>query len=291
MDLIRHLRFFVMVADKGHFGRAAAALDMTQPPLSQGIRRLEEYIGTPLFHRTRQGALLTSAGAQLLPRARLLVDDSDRFLAEAVRVADARALVHWGAGIALPDRLLTACVTALCAETEAAVSTESGTTVDLVDAVRSGLCHVAIVEHPALVDGVEAGPVTKVPRWVVVPSDHRSAHAERPRFPMLSDLSFAAPPRTENPVAFDAARDLLRDRGLDVDTTTVRNDRAVLAAVAAGSHFGMSTAVPGSAPGVAWLQLAPSATALHLRVVWRTGADTERYVAALERVLYRERVR
>jgi len=291
MDLIRHLRFFVMVADKGHFGRAAAALGMTQPPLSQGLRRLEEYIGTPLVHRTRQGAVLTSAGDRLLAHARQLVDESDRFLTEAVRVADTRGRVRWGAGAALPDRLLTACVAALCAETDAAVATESGTTVELIDAVRSGSCDFAIVEHPAQVDGVVSGPVTKVPRWVVVPSDHRSAQAERPRFPMLSDLTFAAPPRTGNPAAFDAVRGLFHDRGLDVDTTSARDDRAVLAAVAAGTHFGLSTTAPGSAPGVAWLQLAPAATAVRLGVVWRTGADTDRFVSALDRVLVRERVR
>lgn len=291
MDLIRHLRFFVTVADEGHFGRAAAALEMTQPPLSQGLRRLEQHIGTDLVHRTRQGAVLTSAGARLLPRARLLVDDSDRFLTEAVRVARTRGRVHWGATAALPDRLLTACVAALRTETDTSVSTEVGSTVELVAAVRSGMCDLAVVEHPALGDGVETGPVTKVPRWVVVPSEHRSAHAERPRFPMLSDLLFAAPPRSGNPAVFDAMRDLLRERGLDVDTTSARDDRAVFAAAAAGTHFGMSTATPGSVPGVAWLQLAPAATALRVRIVWREGADVDRHVAALDRVLFRERLK
>lgn len=291
MDLIRHLRFFVTVAEEGHFGRAAATLNMTQPPLSQGLRRLEQHIGTDLVHRTRQGAVLTAAGTALLPRARLLVDDSERFLTEAERISEARGVVRWGATATLPDRTITACAAALRTEPDVTVSTEVSSTVDLVAAVRSGMCDLAVVEHPALLDGVEAGPVTKVPRWVIVPAAHRSARAERPRFPMLSDLSFAALPRTGNPASFDSTQDILRERGLDVDATTVPDDRTALAAVAAGMHFGISTAPPRSVPGVAWLTLAPDAIALRVRVVRRPGADVDRHVAAIDRVLFRERVK
>ncbi|WP_241385751.1 LysR family transcriptional regulator [Rhodococcus sp. CH91] len=291
MDLIRHLRFFVTVADERHFGRAAATLDMTQPPLSQGLRKLEQHLGAELVHRTRQGAVLTPAGAELLPRARLLVDDADRFLAEAGRVARSRGLLHWGATHALPCRLVTLCVAALRGHGEATVSTRSATTVELVEAVRSGMCDLAVVEHPALTEGLEAGPVVKLRRWVLVPSDHRSAHSDRPRLPMLSDLTFAAPPRTGNPASFDAVQDLLRERGLDVDTSPATDDRAVLAAVAAGTHFGISTSPPGSAPGVAWLDWAPPALALRVRIVWRPGTGADRHVAALDRVLFKERIR
>ena len=291
MDLIRHLRFFVTVAEEGHFGRAAAALDMTQPPLSQGLRRLEQHIGTTLVHRTQRGAVLTTAGATLLPRARLLVDDSERFLAEAERVSRTRGVVRWGATAALPDRIITTCAAVLRTEPDVTIATEVAAATDLIAAVRSGMCDLAVVEHPALLDGVEAGPVTKVPRWVVVPAGHRSARAERPRFPMLCDLSFATHPRAGNPAGFDATQDLLRERGLDVDPTTVPDDRTILAAVAAGRHFGISTAPPGSVPGVAWLTLAPDAIALRVRIVWRHGAEVDRHVAAIDRVLFRERAK
>ncbi len=291
MDLIRHLRFFVSIAEEGHFGRAAAALDMTQPPLSQGLRRLERHLGVDLIHRTRQGAVLTSAGLQLLPRARLLVDDAERLLAESHRIASAHGAVHWGATAALPDRVVTACVGALRAAVvpDTAVSTTVGASVDLVADVRSGLCDVAVVEHPALVDGVEVRPVVRMPRWLVVPSDHRSAGAERPTFPMLAGLSFACPPRATNPPAFDTVVDLLRERGLDAPIVPAPDDRTVFAAVAAGTSFGLTAVPPSSAPGVTWLRIAPQAVALRVRVVYRPGADA--HADAVDRVLYRERLR
>ncbi|MEV4124290.1 LysR family transcriptional regulator [Nocardia sp. NPDC049707] len=291
MDLIRHLRFFVAVADERHFGKAAAALDMTQPPLSQGLRRLERHLGVELLHRTQQGAVLTPAGVQLLSRARLLVDDADRLVAESHRIARTRGTVNWGAAATVPDRVVTACVTALRGVVGAGgtVSTTVRATVDLVSDVRSGICEVAVVEHPALVDGVVAGPVVKLPRWVVVPSDHRIAESERPTFPMLAGLAFAAPARATNPPAFDAVQDLLRERGLDSPTIVARDDRTLLAAVAAGSSFGLTTAPPSNAPGVTWLRMAPDAVALRVRIIHRPGADA--HTDAVDRVLHRERLR
>src|SRR5690606_480437 len=86
---------------------------------------------------------------------------------------------------------------------------------------------------------------------------------------LLADLAFAHPPRAANPPAFDTVLDLLRERGLDPQVGVARDERAVLAAVAAGTSFGLTTGAPFSAPGVAWLDLAPRALALRARVVRR----------------------
>src|SRR5260370_6442327 len=63
---LRHLRYFVAVADAGTFTQAAERIYIAQPTLSQQIRRLEEMVGTPLFRRRREGLRLTEAGLVLL---------------------------------------------------------------------------------------------------------------------------------------------------------------------------------------------------------------------------------
>ena len=91
---LRQLRYFIAVAEEKHFGRAAARLSMTQPPLSQAIRALEETLGVELFARTKRSVELTPVGVDLLPEVRRLLASAEglRPLAQSLARGEAGVL-------------------------------------------------------------------------------------------------------------------------------------------------------------------------------------------------------
>jgi DNA-binding transcriptional LysR family regulator len=83
---LRHLRYFLAVAETLHFGNAAAQLGMAQPPLSQQIKTLENIVGYRLFDRTTRGVRLTAVGEYLLERARKTLERVDQDIEMARRL-------------------------------------------------------------------------------------------------------------------------------------------------------------------------------------------------------------
>ncbi|MGP4019583.1 LysR family transcriptional regulator [Saccharopolyspora sp. 5N708] len=290
MDLLRHLRFFVAVAEEGHFGHAADRLGMTQPPLSQGVQRLENRLGVTLLTRGSRGVRLTTAGAELLPRARALLDGADQFEDEARRQRENRGAVRLGVIPALSDwriAAVTADVRAAAPDPAArAVITTTAPTAELVDAVTVGRLDCAAVHHPALIGALEAGPVLKIPRRLLIPNDHPAARRKQ-SIRALRGLACATTPRSHGTAAFDLLVDTLRSKGLDPDFLPAAGDRDAVAAVAAGRAFALTTDSALRAPGVVSAS-AGDDLALRVRLVWQEPTP-EDVRTAFEAALRRQR--
>ena len=123
---LRHLRYFVAVADAGSFTHAAERMFIAQPTLSQQIRRLEDIVGTPLLQRRREGLRLTKAGNVLLDASRNVLSLVDH---EVSRTRQAAGLGRQRLRVVVPPGLPDA----LAVETASALrSTAAAADVDVV---------------------------------------------------------------------------------------------------------------------------------------------------------------
>ena len=118
---LRHLRYFVAVADAGTFTHAAERMYVAQPTLSQQIRRLEEIVGASLLQRRREGVRLTQAGAVLLEDARTLLSVLDHGLSRTRRAAGlGRLRLRFVIPTHMPESLAVEVVSRLRAVADAA---------------------------------------------------------------------------------------------------------------------------------------------------------------------------
>ncbi|NJC35202.1 DNA-binding transcriptional LysR family regulator [Sphingomonas jejuensis] len=147
---LRQLRQFVAVADAMSFRKAAAMLNMAQPPLSVSVRKLEEELGVRLFDRNTRAVALTDAGQALLPTARAIVEQAASLKAAAGQMAAGSAgLIRLGfIGSAVRD-LLPRIIGDYRAERPGVeLKLEESTTQAILDAVEGGGLDAGLVRTP-----------------------------------------------------------------------------------------------------------------------------------------------
>jgi DNA-binding transcriptional LysR family regulator len=149
---LRHLRYFVAVAEELNFSRAARRLRIAQPPLSVAIRQLEQELGAELFLRSSREVTLTEAGRTLLDGARRTLAEAERAMAEARRasageVGSLRLAFSWSARFETLPALGQAFRTE---RPDVALLTEEMWNARMPAALRSGSVDVAVALCPEI---------------------------------------------------------------------------------------------------------------------------------------------
>lgn len=207
MDL-RHLRYFVAVAEELHFTRAAQRLGIKQPPLSLQIRHLEHEIGTSLFRRLKRGVELTETGVLLLDEARRLLDQAERTRAGVQSYArGAAGRIHLGfAGVTYIHRLVIDIIRAYRDRYAGVViSPEQSNTARLVARLRSRETDVAFVRPPIVdAEGLSIEPLVDEPMMIVLPESHRHARDRSLPLSALASDTMILFPRAIGPGLHDS---------------------------------------------------------------------------------------
>jgi DNA-binding transcriptional LysR family regulator len=187
---LRHLRYFLAVAEELNFTRAAHRLNVAQQTLSEGIAQLEEMLALQLFERATRPVGLTDAAAQWLPYAREALAAAERADDAAVELrpgAITRLRVGLAATAAFP-LTPTLLETFRLDHPHIALSTRHFDFGDPAGGLLTGKADVAIVRPPFTATGLELLVIASEPRYVALSDDHPLARRTRVSFGLESSL-------------------------------------------------------------------------------------------------------
>jgi DNA-binding transcriptional LysR family regulator len=292
---LRHLRYFVAVAEELHFGHAAERLHIAQPPLSRQIRDLEREIGTPLFDRVPRGVELTHAGRAFLPQARLTLAQAERARRTAqraaagaigrLRVGFVEAATHSGI---LPDvlgffRMHLPLIGLSLFEMD---------TAEQEDAFREGRIDIGILQSPPA-DSDRWLHVERVYTDAIVAAihdTHRLAKRTRLALADLSAESFVLFPRPVAPALYDDIITRCRAAGFSprvVQEAAGWHTLSGLVGAGVGVAFVPQSLSLIKRPGVVYRPVRDLLVEMQMCAAWKKGDKSpvrERFVTALRAV-------
>lgn len=286
---LRHLRYFVAVAEELHFGRAAARLGISQPPLSDQIQGLEETLGVRLFQRSRRHVALTSSG-------RLLYGEASKLLEHAERVRE----VMDGARTGIAGQLFLGCVpSSLFGALPAILGSGQGLIGDLE--IRVTEAHTAAIVADVIDGRLDAGlvwedrppqplairPLEHVRFIVALHPSHRLTSRKRIELQDVAADRLILSPRDVTPRQYDRILAGFRQAGLSPRIGQhARSIAAQLGFVASGLGYAL---VPDYArklamAGVAFRPLRETLESAPLALIWNESRPSSQLAAFRERV-------
>ncbi|MGP4016616.1 LysR family transcriptional regulator [Saccharopolyspora sp. 5N708] len=274
---LRHLRYFVAVAEQLHFGRAAQQLGIKQPPLSQQIRALEDDLGVALLDRSSRRVRLTPAGATLLPAARqiLTAAQSARQVTRNAGRGETGELVVGFVGSATLTLLPLALRRFRDRYPRVVLTLREMTTAEQVRALRDGILDVGLLRPPLPLGDTETIDVESVGSerlLVALPTDHPLAAERSIAAQRLAAEPFVLFPRELGAGLHDQILSYCNEVGF---TPTIAQEavqmQTIVALVAGGLGISM---VPSSVarqrrPDVVYRQLRPATRIVHLGAAHR----------------------
>lgn len=266
------LRYFVAVAEELHFGRAAARLQMTQPPLSRAIKQLETDLGCELLRRSPTGVVLTPAGALLYDEARTLLAQADQARARVAAAAGTPTLTV-GTLADSAEQVGTRLAAAYRQHHPAArVRIREADLTDPTTGLRAGLVDVALTRAPFDDTGITTHVLRSDPVGVVLRADDPLADRDSLHLEDLADRRWFQFPDGTDPVwrAFwTGPSDAGRRRGGPV----VRTVHECLQSVLWNGTVGLAPLAHTLPEGLAAVPLTDTPPS-HLVIAWNSANTT-----------------
>jgi DNA-binding transcriptional LysR family regulator len=202
---LRHLRYFVAVAEELHFGRAAQRLHLAQPPLSQQIRKLEQMIGHPLFNRTSRSVSLTVAGEAFFESARRTLRNLQRGIDEARSIGGGEVgSLHVGfVGSGMLTNLPSIFRMYREAYPRVRLYLHESFTARVIEGLEDGTLDAGILRDGDPVAGLNVTTILSEPFVAVLPANHPRAKQKSLSPAALRNEPFVYYPRSAGARAFE----------------------------------------------------------------------------------------
>lgn len=234
---LTQLRCFVAVAEELHFRRAAARLNMTQPPLSRQIQLLEHELGALLFERGSRGVKLTAAGDALLRDARRLLLLAEEAARTARRIARGEAgAVTIGFTAASSYHVLPGLVSLIREKLpEVALTLRENVSHEQIEALRAGQLDLGLLRPPASLPGIRAVRVHRERLMVALPRHHPLAAEAQVEVAALEGQPLITYPPLDGRYLHDLVMGALRMAGVSPGPVQhISQTHSILALVGAG---------------------------------------------------------
>jgi DNA-binding transcriptional LysR family regulator len=276
MPELRHLRYFVAVAEELNFSRAATRLHMAQPPLSVAIRQLEQELGTELFVRSTREVSLTDAGRVLLEGARRTLAEADRAVTAARRAGEGelgqlKLAFSWSARF---ETLPTLGQAFARQHPDVELLTQEMWNAEMASALRAGTLDAAISLCPELAADLNDEEIRTERPIAILAATHALADEETISIESLADAEFLLFPRELAPRLHDTLVGICRRAGFEPklrsESFHTGWDLLTLAEVPVVALAPRSVASQ-LAEGVVAVPLSDTPDSLETRLLWRDG--------------------
>jgi DNA-binding transcriptional LysR family regulator len=273
---LRHLRYFVTVAEELHFGQAAKRLRMTQPPLSQQIQQLEDELGVDLFRRQGRNIVLTDAGRVFLDGANKTLEQAEIAVQNARRTARGEiGKLDVGLVVTAAYSVVPTIITAYREQyPNVRVVLHEMTSPEQLQALRKHTIDIGFMRLPVFGDDLEIKIILREPLIVALPEYHPLAAIDHISVKMLADEQFILSPPRLRLAWYDQVTCLCQEAGFfpEISQQAVHVD-TILSLVAMGMGITLLPASVGELrrKGVAYRPLADADILIDMAVVWRKG--------------------
>lgn len=273
---LRHMRYFVVLAEELNFSRAAERLHISQPPLSRQIRELEQEIGARLFHRTKRQVELTPAGKVFLNKAYQILDQVEQAsLSTRMSSTGMAGELRIGFTSVVQD-LIPTLQRYRKQFPQVGINLRHMTSYQQIEALHERQLDVAVITIPVGSNKIDVLPLKKWPLQLVLPEHHPLATRTKVHLADLRQETFIMTPKSTGHLFYDLVMSVFEQAGFTPHITIQAHDmQTVMALVAGGMGVTLSPSPIEPYSGIMMRRVEDVDVTLQGMIAWRKDNQSE----------------